>query len=759
VHVESQARSQPIMRQYDLVEKVLSYNPKANEALLNRAYVYAMKAHGLQKRASGDPYFSHPLAVASILTGLKLDDETIATALLHDTIEDTQATKDEIERLFGSNIASLVDGLTKIEKLDLASKKTQQAENFRKLLIAISSDVRVLLVKLADRLHNMRTLEHMRPEKRRLIAQETMDIYAPLAGRMGIQEIRDELEELSFRWLHPAAYETLMSRLNVLREQNRGLTEEIATELKAKLVAQSIETEVTSREKKPYSIWLKMQNKQISLEQLSDVYGFRIIVPTVRDCYTAMGVIHTTWRVVPGRFKDYISTPKHNDYQSIHTTIVGPRHQRVELQVRTAEMHQIAEYGVAAHSGYKLAALAKLNGDSQHAQNVQGPSESSAYQWLRKLVDNLLEGDNPEEFLEHTKLELFLDQVFCFTPKGRLIALPRGANAIDFAYAVHTNVGNHCVGTKINGRHLPLMTELKNGDEVEIILSDAQTPPAAWEGAVITGKARSAIRRATKDAVRKQYLSLGRDIMRAALERAGRLYVDSDLTVALPRVGQKTVEDLLTAIGRGETPADEVLAAIDPEFVQSALPKRRTITRNDDGWFNLRRVTSFKFRWPGLLAGAGHEEEGPGIPIRGVNGNSSIRFGDGGAVPGERIVGILEPGEGITIYPIHSPHLRAFEDQLDRWIDVTWDIREGATELFPARLRVTALNEPGSLGRIASIIGAAGANIDKLQMVNRARDYTEMVIDIEVLDLKHLTDIVNGVKNLNVVSAATRVLT
>ncbi len=745
------------MRQYDLVEKVLSYNPKANEALLNRAYVYAMKAHGQQKRASGDPYFSHPLAVASILTGLKLDDETIAAALLHDTIEDTPATLEEIEKLFGTNIAALVDGLTKIERLNLQSKKTQQAENFRKLLIAISSDVRVLLVKLADRLHNMRTLEHMKAEKRRLIAQETMDIYAPLAGRMGIQEIRDELEELSFRWLHPAAYETLMSRLHVLRDRNRGLTGEIATELKAKLEAQSIHAEVFSREKKPYSIWLKMQNKQIGLEQLSDVYGFRVIVPTVGDCYAALGAVHTTWRVVPGRFKDYISTPKHNDYQSIHTTIVGPRHQRVELQIRTAEMHQIAEYGVAAHSGYKLEARAKLNGNAPTNIADGGPGESSAYQWLRKLVDNLLEGDNPEEFLEHTKLELFLDQVFCFTPKGRLIALPRGANAIDFAYAVHTDVGNHCVGAKINGRHMPLMNELKNGDEVEIILSDAQTPPAAWEGAVITGKARSAIRRATKEAVRKQYLSLGRDIMKAAIERTEKPYTDSGLAAALPRLGQKSVEDLLTAVGRGEISADEVLAVTDPDAVKNAPPKRRTITRNDEGWFNLRRVKSFKFRLPALLGSSVHED-GPGIRIRGVNGTSVIHLAAGGAVPGERIVGILDPGEGITIYPIHSPQLRAFEDQLDRWIDVTWDIREGATELFPARIRVVALNEPGTLGRIASIIGAEGANIDKLQMVSRARDYTEMLIDIEVLDLKHLTDILNGVKNLNVVSEAHRML-
>ncbi len=743
------------MRQYDLVEKVLSYNPKANEALLNRAYVYAMKAHGQQKRASGDPYISHPLEVASILTTLKLDDETIATALLHDTIEDTPATKEEIEKLFGANIAALVDGLTKIEKLNLASKKTEQAENFRKLLIAISSDVRVLLVKLADRLHNMRTLEHMKPEKRRLIAQETMDIYAPLAGRMGIQEIRDELEELSFRWLHPAAYETLMSRLNVLRDGNRGLTGEIATELKTKLEAQSIHAEVYSREKKPYSIWLKMQNKQIGLEQLSDVYGFRIIVPTVRDCYGALGAVHTTWRVVPGRFKDYISTPKYNDYQSLHTTIVGPRHQRVELQIRTAEMHQIAEYGIAAHTGYKLASRDKPAGKARDENG--GPPESTAYQWLRKLVDNLLEGDNPEEFLEHTKLELFLDQVFCFTPKGRLIALPRGANAIDFAYAVHTDVGNRCVGVKINGRHMPLMNELKNGDEVEIILSQAQTPPAAWESAVITGKARSAIRRATREATRKQFLSLGRDIMKAAFERMGKPYADSGLAAVLPRLNQRNVEDLLTAAGRGEITADEVVAAIDPDAVKDAAPKRRTITRNEEGWFNLRRVKNFKFRLPALIGGSA-PEDGPTIPIRGANGTSVIHFADGGAVPGERIVGILGPSGGITIYPIHSPQLRAFEDQLDRWIDVTWDIREGATELFPARIRVVALNEPGTLGRIASIIGAEGANIDKLQMVTRARDYTEMLIDIEVLDLKHLTDILNGVKNLNVVNETRRVL-
>ncbi len=454
-----------MMRQYELVERVLGYDPGADEALLNRAYVYAMRAHGNQKRASGDPYFSHPLEVAAILTEFELDDATIATALLHDTIEDTETTRTEIDELFGEKIGALVEGLTKIDKLNLVSKRAEQAENFRKLLVAISSDIRVLLVKLADRLHNMRTLEHMKPESRKRIAQETMDIYAPLAGRMGIQEMKDELEELAFRWLHPLAYETLVTQLNALRQRNRNLIQTIADELQAKLTEHGIGAEVASREKKPYSVWKKMENKQISLEQLSDIYGFRVIVEKVEECYAVLGAVHTTWRSVPGRFKDYISTPKYNDYQSIHTTIVGPSHQRVELQIRTRVMHEIAEFGVAAHALYKDG-LIRANGS---VPRFSGSEDASPYQWLRRLVDNLLEGDNPEEFLEHTKLELFQDQVFCFTPKGRLIALPRGSTAIDFAYAVHTNVGHCCVGAKINGRHMPLISELKNGDEVEIV--------------------------------------------------------------------------------------------------------------------------------------------------------------------------------------------------------------------------------------------------------------------------------------------------
>ena len=470
-----------MMRQYELVERVRKYNPHVDEDLLNRAYVYAMRAHGSQKRASGDPYFSHPLEVAAILTDLKLDDSTIVAAVLHDTIEDTDATREEIERLFGPQIGRLVDGLTKIDKLDLVSKQARQGENFRKLLLAVAEDVRVLLVKLADRLHNMRTLHFVPPDKRARIAQETLDIYAPLAGRIGMQRLREELESLAFRHLMPEAYLAIETRLEELRAKNGRIIRRVEEDLKEEFAKRGIEAAVTGRQKTPYSVWRKMERKSISFEQLSDIFGFRIVVGDVEACYAALGVVHTKWPTVPGRFKDYISTPKQNDYRSIHTTVVGPGHQRVELQIRTAEMHEIARYGIAAHTLYKDLGAAE--------GRVDLALESGAYRWLQETMELLAHGDSPEEFLEHTRLELFRDQVFCFSPKGKLIALPRGATPIDFAYAVHTRLGDSAVGAKINGRVAPVLSELQNGDEVEILRSADHTPPAAWEAAVATGKA------------------------------------------------------------------------------------------------------------------------------------------------------------------------------------------------------------------------------------------------------------------------------
>src|SRR2546427_4366893 len=556
--VKEKSRKPQMMRQYDLIERVRRYNPGTDEALLNRAYVYAMKAHGSQERASGDPYFSHPLEVAAILTELKLDDATIAAALLHDTIEDTPVTRAEIDQLFGPDIGTLVDGLTKLKKLDLVSKQAAQAENLRKLLFAIADDVRVLLVKLADRLHNMRTLDFVPPEARRRIAEETLDIYAPLAARMGMHGMREELEDLAFRELNPDAYNVVLARLRALAERNRDLISDIEQQLTSKFADSGIQAEVDGRQKRPYSIWRKMERKSVGFEQLSDIFGFRVMVGDVQECYRALGIVHTTWPVVPGRFKDYISTAKQNDYRSIHTTVIGPSQQRVELQIRTGEMHEIAEYGIAAHALYK--------------DNVGSPTEmlsreSSGYAWLRRTIELLAEGSNPEEFLEHTKLELFHDQVFCFTPKGKLIALPRRANAIDFAYAVHTDVGNMAVGCKINGQLAPLVSELTNGDEVEIITSRAQiAPPAAWESLVTTGKARAAIRRATRAAVRNQYAGLGRRIVERLCQRAKMVYSDEKLQGALPRLARASVDEVMSAVGRGEMRAADVVRAMYPDY-------------------------------------------------------------------------------------------------------------------------------------------------------------------------------------------------
>ncbi|WEX07673.1 bifunctional (p)ppGpp synthetase/guanosine-3',5'-bis(diphosphate) 3'-pyrophosphohydrolase [Chelativorans sp. AA-79] len=747
-----------MMRQYELVERVQRYKPDVNEALLNKAYVYAMQKHGHQKRASGDPYFSHPLEVAAILTDMHLDEATIAVALLHDTIEDTTATRAEIDELFGPEIGALVEGLTKLKKLDLVSSKAEQAENLRKLLLAISEDVRVLLVKLADRLHNMRTLDHMPVHKRLRIAEETMDIYAPLAGRMGMQDMREELEELAFRYINPEAFHAVTERLANLMERNRGVIGEIEEALAKLFEKYKIKAVVKSRQKKPWSVFRKMEAKALSFEQLSDIFGFRVVVDTVEDCYRALGAIHTTWSLVPGRFKDYISTPKQNDYRSIHTTIVGPSRQRVELQIRTQEMNTIAEYGVAAHSLYKDF------GSKPNGQGHQISKDTNAYAWLRHTIEQLSEGDNPEEFLENTKLELFQDQVFCFTPKGRLIALPRGATPIDFAYAVHTDIGDTCVGAKVNGRIMPLMTELKNGDEVEIIRSKAQVPPAAWESVVVTGKARSAIRRATRNAIRKQYSGLGTRILERAFERAGKTFGKEALKPVLHRLARKDVEDVLAAVGRGEITSQDVVHAVFPDYkderVTTQNPKQR-----EEGWFNLRNAAGMLFQIPGRASRRSRKDrnkeavpgENGALPIRGVSGDLPVRFAPEGAVPGDRIVGILQPGSGITIYPIQSPSLTAFDDQPERWIDVRWDIDENMKERFPARLSVTAINEPGSLATIAQVVASNDANIHTLSMQHTAPDFTEMVFDLEVWDLKHLNRLISQLRETSCVSSVHRV--
>src|ERR1700753_3277776 len=729
--VKSRAR---IMRQYDLVERVRSYNPDTDENLLNRAYVYAMKAHGSQTRASGDPYFSHPLEVAAILTGLKLDDATIVAALLHDTIEDTEATRAEIDQTFGPEIGALVEGLTKLKRLELVSREAKQAENLRKLLLAIADDVRVLLIKLADRLHNMRTLEFVPPAARRRIAEETLDIYGPLAGRMGMQEMREELEDLSFRMLDPEAHAVVMARLDSLADRNRHLNGEIESQLSRNLQKNGMTAEVYGRRKKPFSIWTKMQRKSVGFEQLSDIFGFRVVLSDVENCYRALGIVHTTWPVVPGRFKDYISTPKQNDYRSIHSTVIGPGNQRVELQIRTEEMDRVAEFGIAAHAFYK--------------EGIDSPTErlnreSNAFAWLRHTIGILSESANPEEFLEHTKLELFHDQVFCFTPKGKLIALPRKATVIDFAYAVHTDVGNSAVGCQINGKLAPLSSELQNGDQVEVLTSKAQSaPPSAWEALARTGKARAAIRRATRTAMRDQYAGLGRRIVERLFLRAKIEYADDKLKGALPRLARSSIDEVMASVGRGDLKASDVARAMYPDYKEERA-----------GRFGAKKGAPAKLKSPPDAA-----RSTSAIPIRGINSDLPIKFvPSGGAVPGDRIVGIVSPGEGITIYPIQSPALREFEEAPERWLDVRWDVDDSTPQRFPARIVVDNVNEPGSLAQIATVIAEHDGNIDNIHMSRRSPDFTELTIDLEVYDLKHLSAIIAQLRAKAVVARVERV--
>ena len=708
-----------MMRQFELVERVKGYDPSADEDALNRAYVFSMKAHGAQRRASGDPYFSHPVEVAGILAGMKLDAASIITGLLHDTVEDTVATLEDIERLFGPDIAKLVDGVTKLSRLELQSDQTKQAENFRKLVLAMSEDIRVLLVKLADRLHNMRTLRFIRDEeKRRRIARETMEIYAPLAERIGMHEMKDELEDLAFSELYPDARQSIIARLAFLRAKGGDLVERIMDELNETLGNGGLQAAVSGREKTAYSVWRKMQNKNVGFEQLSDIMAFRVVVDTVEQCYQALGIIHSHYPVVPGRFKDYISTPKPNNYSSLHTGVIGPQRQRIEMQIRTREMHEVAELGVAAHWVYK-----------QGAPRTEGRQ----YRWLRELLDILDHASDPQEFLEHTKLEMFQDQVFCFTPKGDLIALPRGATPVDFAYAVHSAIGDTCVGAKINGRLAPLRTPLANGDQVDIITSKAQTPSPTWERFVVTGKARARIRRFIRTQQRQQYLDLGKAILQKAFRHDGHEFQEKALGPVLKAFNSATVEDLYVAVGEGLATGREVVHALYPPKADAKPAKVIT-----------------------LATARGKKAVENAVPIRGLIPGMALHFaGCCHPLPGDRIVGIVTTGKGVTIHTIDCDALANFADTPERWLDVAWTSK-GDDAGHVGRINVTLGNEPGSLGSLTTVIGKHHGNITNLKITNRSADFFEILVDIEVTDVRHLTNIIAALRATPVINSVER---
>jgi guanosine-3',5'-bis(diphosphate) 3'-pyrophosphohydrolase len=725
-----------MMRQYELVERVAAYNPHTDEALLNRAYVYAMRKHGSQKRASGDPYFNHPLEVAAILTDLKLDDATIAVALLHDTIEDTDATRAEIDQMFGPEIGAIVDGLTKIERLNLVTREEAQAENLRKLLLAISADVRVLLVKLADRLHNMRTIGDLPPEKRHRISTETMEIYAPLAGRMGMQDMRSELENLAFEQLQPDHYAAITARLKEMAAEFAETIATIKRELSDRLKERGIDAKVSARVKSPWSIATKIERKSIALEQLSDMIGFRVIVPTLEDCYRALGIVHTNWKVVPGRFKDYISVPKFNDYQSIHTTIVGVGRQRAELQIRTEEMHRIAEFGIAAHALYKEGATGDLH-------KLEG--ESKAFAGLRATIEHLTAGASAEDFLEYTKLELFQDQVFCFTPRGRLIALPRGATPIDFAYALHTDIGDTCVGAKINGAIMPLVTQLRSGDEVEIIRDQNHLPPSNWITIAATGKARSAIRRAVRLAAQQRALALGEHVLSVATERDGILLDEGESRAVAEVLGYANKRELLIAVGEGKV-LPEVLAG-ELEAIKGLRRRRHKkldlpVPDKAEGWFALRSTDMFRFRVPGNPRAGARAK----AALAQLSFSTPVAISPEGVAPGDRLVGIMEPDRPITVYPIHSDALIALHESDVAWIDVRWDITGKEERDHKVVIAMLAINRPGSLAQVSAAIAAAEANIHNLSMRMGSTDFHKFIFQIEVRDLAQLTDVISTLK-------------
>ena len=711
-----------IIRQFELVERVMTYDPGADEDALNRAYVFSLKAHGSQLRESGDPYFSHPLEVAAILTDYQLDASSIITALLHDTVEDTVATLDEIESLFGAEIAGLVDGVTKLSRIELQSSHTKQAENFRKLLLAMSEDLRVLLVKLADRLHNMRTLHYVKkPEKRVRVAHETMEIYAPLADRIGMHDMKDELEDLAFAQINTEARDSILRRLEYLREEGGDLIPKVSDGLKRTLAEAGIDAWVSGREKQPFSVWRKMQRKNLSFEQLSDIVAFRVVVHDLDECYRALGVIHRGYRVVPGLFKDYISTPKQNGYRSIHTVIIGPLKQRIEVQIRTVEMHDVAENGVAAHWEYKTG-----------GPRTDGPR----YRWLRELLDILDHAAGPEEFLEHTKLEMFQDQVFCFTPKGDLISLPQGSTPVDFAYAIHSEVGDATVGAKVNGRLVPLRTQLQNGDQIEIVTAQAHAPSPTWESFAVTGKAKARIRRYVRSQQREQYSSLGKSILEKQFRHEGYEFDETALASIIERFACDELDDLYIRVGDGRLPAtDPFKAAVE------------TI-RSESRWSNIVPI-----RW----AKRQLDRDEP-ISIRGLIPGMAVHYaGCCTPMPGDRIVGIVSPGKGITIHTIDCESLESFAATPERWIDVTWDKdRDVEGEIFTGRLNVLVENRSGSLGSIATLIGGNGGNISNLRFTNRQADLFEMTIDVEVKDLKHLTNIVAALRAAREVNTVER---
>jgi len=695
-----------MMRQYELVERVRAYHPDVDEDRLNRAYVYTVQMHGAQKRASGDPYFSHPVEVAGLMTDLKMDEDTIITALLHDTVEDTLTSIEDVEARFGPEVARLVDGVTKLSKIEAQTEDERAAENLRKFLLAISDDIRVLLVKLADRLHNMRTLHFIKsPDKRRRIAKETMDIYAPLAERIGMYEYMREMQLLAFEQLEPDAYKTITDRLADIRKKADVEIDQISQTMAWEMEQAGLTIQISGREKHPFSIWKKMQERHIAFEQLTDINAFRVITETPEDCYRALGVLHRRWQMVPGRFKDFISTPKRNGYKSIHTTIMFAKNMRVEVQIRSKDMHRSSEYGYAAHWAYKQADKA----DGQAG-------------WIRDLIEILDTSHDAEDLLENTRMAMYQDRIFAFTPKGALHQLPKGSTVVDFAYAVHTDLGDKTVGAKLNGRHVPLRTQLANGDMVEILKSKVQQPEPTWLNFVTTGKARAAIRRHVRHRERDELIAIGRKLFDEIVQRTPAKIGKKAIAAAIKKLGLETEDDLMHAVGAGKITDRALMVALVPGFEAEG---------SDADFPNQERAISIR----GLTPGVGYHLGDCCHPI-----------------PGDRIVGLRLPDQPVEVHTIECDRLASGVDA--DWVDLSWGQgSDGAS----ARLRVVIHNRPGTLGEIAGIFGYHKANIINLRMTARDSEFHTFEVDLEVHDLPHLMRIISALRSSDAVATADRV--
>ena len=685
-----------------IIEKMRAYHTSVDADRLARAFDFGRVAHDGQTRASGEPYFTHPIAVANILADMRLDEESIITALLHDTVEDCDVTLDTLDSEFGGDVAQLVDGVTKLSRLAIKTlPSSAQAENFRKLLLAMSEDVRVLLVKLADRTHNMRTLSFIpKPEKQIRIARETMDIYAPLAERIGLTQIQNELEESAFEVLHGEMRQSILTRLEFLTSEAKITIPTISVELEATLERIGIECSVTGRLKSPYSIWRKMQNKAVTMEQLADIVAFRILVPSSEDCYRALGQLHQNYPTVMGRFKDYISTPKRNGYQSLHTGLLGPQNHRIEVQIRTPDMHRVAEHGVAAHWQYK---------DGQ----LGGPGRK--FKWVQELVGLLDEEAGADEFLEHTKMDLYRDQVFCFTPRGDLIALPRGATAVDFAYAVHTQIGETCVGVRINGKTRQLATELQNGDQIEIQTASQAKPRAEWESFVKTGRAKSAIRRFHRAQRVTEFSRIGRALIEKTFRKYDRPFRSRALEQVLSAFGVTRVEEVFALVGEDRLSPLRVLERLHPDVV----------VEESGGWGDRKRD------W----------ERHPKLKIDGDDAGTAVTIARCcHPLPGEAIVGIFTTGKGITVHKVGCSTLSKFSDAPELWLDVSWE--KDSLRRVSGRLNTVLTNEPGSLASLATVISQQGGNISNIHLTDRSPDFFRFELDLEVNDVEHMRAII-----------------